>query len=174
MITIVSATNREDSITYKVSMFYSKLLDQRHVKNQILDLRNLPNDFVFSNIGDISSDNFIKQVEHYIDKADKFIIISPEYHGSYPGVFKAFIDCAGNSGIKSKKVALVGVSSGRAGNLRGLDHLSALFHHLRAEVYSFKPKLSVIHKLFNDKDDVLDDPDTLKIINNQLNGFLTF
>ena len=80
----------------------------------------------------------------------------------------------GNDGIKEKKVALVGVSSGRAGNLRGLDHLSALFHHLRAEVYSSKPKLSVIHKLFNDKDDVLDDSDTLKLIQNQINGFLTF
>ena len=69
---------------------------------------------------------------------------------------------------------MVGVSSGRAGNLRGLDHLSALFHHLRAEVYSSKPKLSVIYKLFNDEDDELDDSDTLKLIQNQINGFLTF
>ena len=88
-------------------------------------------------------------------------------------VFKAFIDCIGNDGIKEKKVALVGVSSGRAGNLRGLDHLSALFHHLRAEVYSSKPKLSVVHKLFNEQN-VLDDSDTLKLIQNQINGFLTF
>ena len=46
MITIVSTTNREGSITYKVAMLYSKLLDQIHVKNQILDLRLLPKDFV--------------------------------------------------------------------------------------------------------------------------------
>ena len=174
MITIVSATNREGSITYKVAMLYSKLLDQIHVKNQILDLRHLPKDFVFTNFGDTSTDYFVNQVDQYIDKADRFIIVSPEYHGSYPGIFKAFIDCIGNDGIKEKKVALVGVSSGRAGNLRGLDHLSALFHHLRAEVYSSKPKLSVIHKLFNDNDDELDDSDTLKLIQNQINGFLTF
>ena len=174
MITIVSATNREGSITYKIAMLYSKLLDQINVKNQILDLRHLPKDFVFTNFGDTSTDYFVSLVDKYIDKADGFIIVSPEYHGSYPGIFKAFIDCIGNDGIKDKKVALVGVSSGRAGNLRGMDHLSALFHHLRAEVYSSKPKLSLIHKLFNDKDDTLDDSDTLKLIQDQINGFLTF
>ena len=38
MITIVSATNREGSITYKVANFYSRLLDQMDVNNQIFDL----------------------------------------------------------------------------------------------------------------------------------------
>ena len=174
MITIVSTTNREGSITHKVAMLYSNLLSQTHEKNQILDLRHLPKDFVFSNFGSNSTDYFVNLVDQYINKADRFIIISPEYHGSYPGIFKAFIDCVGNVGVKGKKVALVGVSSGRAGNLRGLDHLSALFHHLRAEVYSSKPKLSVIHKLFNEKADKLDDSETLKLIQNQINGFLIF
>ena len=153
MITIVSSTNRECSLTYKVAMLYSKLLDQIHVKNQIFDLSLLPKDFIFSDFADNSTDYFVNQVQQYI--------------------FKAFIDCIGNEGIKEKKVALVGVSTGRAGNLRGLDHLSALFHHLRAEVYSYKPKLSVVHKLFNEQD-VLDDSETLKLIQNQINGFLTF
>ena len=174
MITIVSSTNRECSLTYKVAILYSKILDQMHVKNQILDLRSLPKDFVFSNFGDSSTDYFVNQVDQYIGKADRFIIVSPEYHGSYPGIFKAFIDCIGNDSIRGKKVALVGVSSGRAGNLRGLDQLTALFHHLRAEVYSSKPKLSLIHKLFNDKDNMLDDSETLKLIQIQINGFLTF
>lgn len=174
MITIVSSTNREASITYKIAMLYSKLLNQINVENQILDLRLLPKDFVYTDFGDTSTDNFVNYTYHYINKADRFIIVSPEYHGSYPGIFKAFIDCIGNNGIKDKKVALVGVSSGRAGNLRGLDHLSALFHHLRAEVYSSKPKISSIHKLLNDKGDVIDDSETLKLIKNQINGFLTF
>ncbi|PDH47259.1 MAG: NADPH-dependent FMN reductase [Bacteroidetes bacterium MED-G21] len=173
MITIISATNRLGSITYKVAMLYSEVLSKMDVKHQIFDLSHLPNDFIFSNFDDTSTDDFVKHFDKYIIKADRFIVISPEYHGSYPGIFKAFIDCIGNEGIKEKKVALVGVSSGRAGNLRGLDHLSALFHHLRAEVYSSKSKLSLIHKLFNEQD-VLDDSDTLKLIQNQINGFLTF
>ena len=173
MITIVSSTNREQSFTYKVALLYSKLLDKMNVEHQIFDLRDLPIDFIFSNFDDSTTDDFVNQVHQYIYKADRFIIISPEYHGSYPGIFKAFLDCIGNDGIQEKKVALVGVSSGRAANLRGLDHLSALFHHLGAEVYSFKTKLSLIHKLFNDHD-ILDDSNTLKLLQNQINGFLTF
>ena len=46
MITIVSTTNREGSLTYKVAMLYSKLLDQIHVENQIFDLSLLPKDFI--------------------------------------------------------------------------------------------------------------------------------
>ena len=55
MITIVSATNREGSLTYKVAMLYSKLLDQINVENQIFDLSLLPKDFIFSNFGDNSN-----------------------------------------------------------------------------------------------------------------------
>lgn len=173
MITIVSATNREQSITAKVALIYSELLNQMNEENQIMDLCNLPKDFMFSNFNHASTPTFVNIIDTYIHMADSFIVISPEYHGSYPGIFKALIDCIGNEGFKSKKVALIGVSTGRAGNLRGLDHLSALFHHLKAEVFSSKPKLSEIHKLFNE-DDVLDDSVTLKLIKNHINGFLTF
>mgnify|MGYP001345103178 CR=1 FL=1 len=173
MITIISATNRKESLTYKIATSYSSLLNDLNIENQIMDLCDLPSDFMFSNFYGASTEVFKNIVEKYIQRAEKFVVVSPEYHGSYPGIFKAFIDCIGNEGVKEKKVALVGVSTGRAGNLRGLDHLSALFNHLRAEVYSSKPKLSVVHKLFNEQD-VLDDSDTLKLIQNQINGFLTF
>ena len=44
---------------------------------------------------------------------------------------------------------------------------------LKAQVFSSKPKLSEIHKLFNE-DGVLNDSVTLKLIKNQLNDFLIF
>ena len=47
MITIVSTTNRECSLTYKVAMLYSKQLDQIYIENQIFDLSLLPKDFIF-------------------------------------------------------------------------------------------------------------------------------
>jgi len=173
MITIVSATNREESNTAKIALLYSKSLNQMNEENQILDLCNLPKDFIFSNFNDSSTPDFVNIIDTYIHMADRFIVISPEYHGSYPGILKVLIDCIGNEGFKSKKVALVGVSTGRAGNLRGLDHLTALFHHLKAQVFSSKPKLSEIHKSFNE-DDVLDDSVKLELIKNHINGFLAF
>ena len=173
MITIISATNRKDSVTAKVAGLYSELLNQINVENQVMYLCDLPADFMFSNFYGSSTQPFVDIVDRYINNADKFIVISPEYHGSYPGIFKALIDCVGGENIKTKKVTLVGVSTGRAGNLRGMEHLTALFHHLRAEVFSSKPKLSEIHKLFNEAGEI-DDSDTLKLIQNHLKNFIAF
>ena len=173
MITIISATNREGSMTAKVAELYSELLNQINVENQVMDLCDLPADFMFSNFYGSSTPSFIDRVDRYINKADKFVVVSPEYHGSYPGIIKALIDCIGGDNIKTKKVTLVGVSTGRAGNLRGMEHLTALFHHLRAEVFSSKPKLSEIHKLFNEAGKI-DDPDTLKLIENHIKSFIGF
>lgn len=173
MITIISATNRKDSLTVKVAEFYSELLSQKKVKNQVMDLCDLPVDFMFSNFYGASTKPFKEMVGKYINDADKFVVISPEYHGSYPGIFKALIDCVGGEHIKSKKVALVGVATGRAGNLRGMEHLTALFHHLRAEVYSSKPKLSEVHKLLNAQGKI-ENPETVKLLQDQIESFVRF
>jgi len=173
MITIISATNREDSLTAKVAGVYSQFLNQMNVENQVMDLCDLPKDFVFSNFYGASTTPFAEIVQKYIKNADKFVVVSPEYHGSYPGIFKAFFDCIGGENIKTKKVTLVGVSTGRAGNLRGMEHLTALFHHLRAEVFSLKPKLSQVHKLLNDERKI-EDAETVKLIQDHLEGFMDF
>jgi NAD(P)H-dependent FMN reductase len=173
MITIISATNRKDSLTVKVAGFYSKLLSQQNVDNQVMDLCDLPSDFMFSNFYGSSTEPFVEMVDKYINKAEKFVVISPEYHGSYPGVFKAFIDCLGSDGIASKKIALVGVATGKAGNLRGMEHLTSLFHHLKAEVFSSKPKLSEVHKLLGDNGEI-ENPETVKLLQDQINLFLKF
>tara|TARA_B110000196_G_scaffold317659_1_gene331240 strand:+ start:1028 stop:1549 length:522 start_codon:yes stop_codon:yes gene_type:complete len=173
MITIISATNRRDSLTVKVANYYSKLLANKNISNQVMDLCELPPDFMFSNSFGASTSEFTALVSKYINSADKFVVISPEYHGSYPGVFKSFMDCIGSEGVSNKKVALVGVASGRAGNLRGMEHLTSLFHHLKAEVFSSKPKLSEIHKLLNEQGEI-DNPETVSLLQDQIERFIKF
>jgi len=173
MITIISATNRKDSLTLKVAHFYSSLLSTKKVTNQVMDLCDLPNDFMFSNSFGASTEEFTSLVAKYIDNANKFVVISPEYHGSYPGVFKSFMDCIGSDSVSEKKVALVGLASGRAGNLRGMEHLTSLFHHLKAEVFSAKPKLSEIHKLLNNKGEI-ESPETVALLQYQIDRFVKF
>ena len=173
MITIISATNRKESLTYKIATNYSNLLNDLNIENQIMDLCDLPSDFMFSNFYGSSTEVFKNIIEKYFQRAEKFVVISPEYHGSYPGVFKALIDCIGNEFIKGKKVALVGVASGRAGNLRGMEHLTSLFHHLKVEVISSKPKLSEVHKLLGAQGEIKN-PETVKLLQDQINSFLKF
>ena len=51
--------------------------------------------------------------------------------------------------FQGKRVALVGVSDGRAGNLRGLDQFQAVLNYLKADVIWNKPKLSGIGRLLD-------------------------
>ena len=173
MITIISATNRKDSLTIKVAGYYSKLLSNENIKNQVMDLCYLPKDFIFSNSFGETTEEFTSMTTKYFKNADKFVVISPEYHGSYPGIFKSLIDCVESDSISEKKVALVGIASGRAGNLRGMDHLTSLFHHLKAEVFSAKPKLSEIHKLLNGKGQI-ENAETVALLQDQIKRFIKF
>ena len=111
-------------------------------------------------------------VSKYLSNIEKFIFICPEYNGSIPGVLKSFIDCTNYKLYKSKKISLVGLSSGRAGNLRGLDHLTSILHHLGSEVFSLKPIFSNIHEFF--QNDELINKQYLKEINNHLDSFNKF
>jgi len=138
-----------------------------------MDLCDLPSDFIFSNIHGASTEMFKNMIEKYIKKANMFVVVSPEYHGSYPGIFKALIDCIGNEFIKDKKVALVGLATGRVGNLRGMEHLTSLFHHLKAEVLSSKPKLSEVHKLQGEHGEI-NNPETVKLLQDQIDSFVKF
>ena len=104
----------------------------------------------------------------------KFIFISPEYNGSIPGVLKSFID---NTDIKKvwpgKKALLTGISTGRAGNLRGMEHLTGILHYLKVNVHHNKLPISVVHNLLNEAGEITD-PATLAAIGEQLEEFLAF
>ena len=48
MISIIIGTNRPNSISKKVAIYYKSLLDKLNEENQIVDLNLLPEDFAFS------------------------------------------------------------------------------------------------------------------------------
>ena len=92
MITIIAGTNRKNSVTLKVARYYEKLLIKKGLACQVLDLVNLPNDFLFSSLYGEENDEFTQITQKYIFNPNKLIVITPEYNGSFPGVIKAFID----------------------------------------------------------------------------------
>ena len=112
MYTIISATNRIGSHTENVARQYQNILKDKDVEAKLFSLRNL-------NVLERSAD-FSNAENEFLIPAQKFIFIMPEYNGTFPGVLKAMID---TSDVKKawwhKKALLVGVSTGRAGNLRG-------------------------------------------------------
>lgn len=165
MYTIISGTNRIDSHTEKVAKAYQALLKNKHIDAPVFTLKDID---LLNN----KKDFLQKEIEILIPTT-KFLFIIPEYNGSYPGILKMMIDY---SDIRKtwyyKKALLTGVASGRAGNLRGMDHLSDTLHYLKMNVYYNKLPISSINKVM-DVDGNLN-ADTLRVINAQLDEFITY
>lgn len=166
MITIISGTNRKGSTTRKVAAQYREILKNKGVEANFVSLEGL----------DVSGrNNDILQLEETIlIPTDKFIFISPEYNGSIPGVLKSLIDVSDIRRVWwHKKALLTGISNGRAGNLRGMEHLTGILHYLKMIVHPNKLPISVVDTLMDEKD-IITDTATLGAINTQLDEFILF
>jgi len=165
MYTIISGTNRIGSHTEKVAKEYQRILSKKNIETKIFTLLDF--DVLHR------SPEFLKIETEILIPTQKFIFIIPEYNGSYPGVLKTMID---NSDIKKvwyfKKALLTGVATGRAGNLRGMDHLADTLHYLKMNVHYNKLPISLIDKILN-KNGHLNE-ETLKVVNDQLDEFISF
>jgi NAD(P)H-dependent FMN reductase len=167
MILIISGTNRHGSNTHKVAKTYEKLIQEQGVPVQLLSLEFLKN---------IKKDaDFIKIEADLLIPSKKMMILAPEYNGSIPGVLKLMIDLSDISKVfYHKKIALTGVSDGRSGNLRGLDHLTNILNYLKVQVMPDKIPISVVSSLLDETGTFLEDAATLKVIKTQITEFINF
>lgn len=173
MITLISGTNRPGSNTYRVTQAYSRVLEQLGAYHRVLSLESLPRDFAFTYLSDAQTDSFREILDSYVRPADKFISVIPEYNGSFPGIFKLFLDAIHPNDLRGKKMALVGLANGRSGNLRGIDSLTGALHYLGITVYPKNMPISLIREKM-DAQGQLSDEATLKAIRMQMEGFLQF
>jgi chromate reductase, NAD(P)H dehydrogenase (quinone) len=166
MYTIISGTNRTGSNTLKIAAQYKTLLEGKGISTRLVSLENLEVSTRSAGIRALEDETLVP--------SEKFIFISPEYNGSIPGVLKSLFD---NSDIEKawwgKKALLTGVSTGRAGNLRGMEHLTGILNYMKIVVHPNKLPISVVNVLLNLDGSIKDEP-TLKAIDQQLNEFIAF
>ena len=163
MILILSGTNRPGSNTRKVAEHVFRVckeLTKEEVK--LLSLEDVPRSIFHDQMysGDDMHEEIIAIQEEYILPVNKMIILSPEYNGSFAGILKMFIDALSvrkyAENFKGKSGALIGVASGRAGNLRGLEHLTGLLNYLGMHIHPYKLPISSIGDVLGD-DDILNE-----------------
>jgi chromate reductase, NAD(P)H dehydrogenase (quinone) len=166
MITIVSGTNRMGSNTLKVAKEYQRLLDEKGVKAGLFSLEAV-------NVMTRDAD-FAAIENNIIIPTSAFIFIVPEYNGSFPGVLKLLFDNSRSHEIWFNKQALItGNATGRAGNLRGMDHLADILNYMKITVHPNKLPISQVNKLM-DSEGRFTDAIALNAINNQLDEFLNW
>lgn len=173
MITLVSSTHRTGSNTRKVAGAYLQVAEKLGIELDLFSLEDLPHDFLFTDYFGKRSENFQQLLEKHIIRPDKLIFVVPEYNGSFPGILKAFIDALPPDQLAGKKVALVGVATGRGGNTRGMDQLVGVFHYLKVNVFFDKVPVSQVTSKFDAGGRFTDDF-TLKQFEAQLKGFIDF
>ncbi len=166
MITVIAGTNRSDSMTLRTANLYHKLLSEKHEQVSLLSLEH-------KKVWERGAEMHALEKEFLIP-AEKFVFIMPEYNASFPGILKLMMD---NSDIKKcwwyKKAALVGVSDGRAGNLRGIEHMTSILHYMKVHVLYNKVLLSRINEEI-DSDGNFIKTDTKAMIALQIEEFLKF
>jgi len=166
MYLVISGTNRAESYTLRVAGHYLELLQKKKLDAGMLTLQGL----------DVLQRNpFYEKIEkELLIPAQKFIFIAPEYNGSIPGVLKCLFDISDvKNAWSGKKALLTGVSTGRAGNLRGMEHLTGILHYMRMIVHPNKLPISAVDKLFGGSN-AIDDKATVHAIESQLNEFVAF
>ncbi len=176
MIVVINGTNRPDNKSQYFSQLIVNYLKHTHQqKVAYIDLTNLPD---VMNIHSMywregQSDHIMELKENLLIPSSTWLLIVPEYNGSYPGVLKLFFDALSITKMKEtfydKKVVMVGISDGRAGNLRGIDHLTGMFNYLKMTVYHNKLPISSVKSVLDNN--VIIEP-TAGIVRNFVDEFL--
>jgi NAD(P)H-dependent FMN reductase len=164
MVTIISGTNRKHSNTSKIAREYQLILREKGIEAGILSLEDLEL-LHYNTAFETIENNVLIPTTH-------FIIISPEYNGSFPGVLKMLFDTSRSHEIWfHKKALLTGVATGRAGNLRGMDHLADVLNYMKITVHPNKLPISAVNSVVGSDGKIID-KNTLKAINQQLDEFI--
>lgn len=179
MITVISGTNRKASESLLFARQFVEFLQKSGEEEvKLLSLESSPHDWFHSEMYDTAEQtpSLRAMQDEYILAADKFLIISPEYNGSFPGVLKLFLDACSireyATNFKGKKAALVGIASGRAGNIRGIDHLTGIMHHMGTIIMPSYLPISRVGELT--KGGTILDTETLKLMEQFALKFLSF
>ncbi len=180
MISVISGTNRANSRTKMIASLVVTCLEAKTEQAvKLLDLEAMDatilHTAMYSEAGQSKAITAVQ--DEYMIPANKVIYIAPEYNGSIPGALKLFIDACSIRAYKptfsSKKAGLIGVASGRAGNVRGLDHLRGILSHVGTEVMPAILPISSVDSIVTESN-TIEDENTIKAINGFLDQFLEF
>jgi len=152
MIKIIVGTNRQNSVSKQIAEIVQKILLEKGAESEILELTDLPSDFIETALYENNGKNEAYNTFHErVASGKKFIFIVPEYNGSFPGILKTFIDgMTYPNTFQNKKAAMIGISSGVGGGGIALSHLTDIFHYLGMHVLALKPKLAKIEQNMSD------------------------
>ncbi len=150
-IPVILGTSRPGRQSEKVANLIVKT--SKEIPNIVTSLID-PLDFHFPYDGN-DSENKDPRYTEITDKADGFIIVTPEYNHSFPGTLKRMLDSELKNYIH-KPVAIAGVSNGIFGGARAIENLLPTLREM-GMIASFSDLyFPEVQNLFDENGNILD------------------
>lgn len=173
MITVVSGTNRPGSNTRKIAVLIREMLEGTGEEVTLLDLAELPTE-IFDHSSYASKPGSFATFQGQILKTNGLLTVVPEYNGSFPGVLKYFIDMLSfPESLYEKPAAFVGISSGRWGGVRAVEHLEMVFQYRHAHLFGRRCFIPGVGHIL-DENGRLTDPDVAERLKKSALDFARF
>ncbi len=126
-IEIISGSPRKDSVSYRVALFLQNYLQQKSQHNiGIIDVRDWDVPTLLQSVW-MSADKapeHLQPMAKRMFEAEAFILISPEYNGSYSGALKNLLDHFPKQ--TRKTFGIVTCSPGALGGIRAAQQMQSL------------------------------------------------
>ena len=170
-IEIISGSTRENSITYRVALHLEKVLRERTDHDvDIIDVRDhyLPQlEGVYATVDDAPDEH--KELARRMFAADAFILVSPEYNGSYSACMKNVIDHFPKQ--HHKAFAIATASPGGLGGIRAAMQLQQYIFALFGIGSPYMLVTPQVEKKFDIEGNLVD-PNFQKAVDIFINEFL--
>jgi NAD(P)H-dependent FMN reductase len=155
-VLVFAASLRADSLNRKLAALAARMVGESGSTVELAEMRDFD---VPSYDGDVEKQHGIpngaEALRQRLLDCDAFIVSSPEYNGSMPGVLKNLIDWTSRfrpQPFDTKHGLLLSASPSMAGGNRGLWALRVPFEHLGARIYPDMFSLAQSHKALVDGD----------------------
>ncbi len=166
-IPVILGTVRKGRASENVAKFMLGEVQKREgVESELIDIRD--SKFPIDDAGEQIKDARFSET---CERADGFVIVSPEYNHGYPGMLKHVLD----SNLKEyihKAVGVCGVSAGGFGGTRVIEALLPVLRELGLVTIFWDGNFSGAQKLFGEDGKILDEATHVKRIDKFLSELI--
>lgn len=172
-ICIVSATDRPGSLSLQVARFLQTQYENAGATADLVSLEDFP-------LADVVGGPYGKEIpsvmafNERILSGDGLVFVIPEYNGSFPGIFKMFIDYLPfPKSFLGVPMAFVGVATGSFGALRAVEQAQQVVGYRNAYVFPERVFIQQAKQNFSETQG-LTTPLQQKLLASQITNFVHF
>ena len=156
-IPVLLGTGRIDRASEGVANFViNEIVKNKKVETKLIDVKECRYTVSTPPWGKGGANEKSTQWKEIMTRADGLIIVVPEYNHGYPGELKLMLDSL-YAEYEKKPVLLCGVSSGRLGGARVVDHIKPVLIELKMVPTQSALYFSGVGKLFDETGSINDD-----------------